>query len=457
MEKVNKKVENEKDKENKTDKNEPQKLSEEDEEYKKNTDDMITAFLEPDFDIKKNAYHMIKQEITNSTGSMTSIPRPLKFFRSHYEKIKEAYDKEKENGVNLEVRRLYGDLLCILVLVKETQETSLKYVLENDIAFAEWGQELVRSLSGEITTEYLKRLDEGKPFDDLIKLIGTVVTTLIASNNESEAIDLLIELDLVDELKTYCNEKNYKKFCTYLLAISNYSAELTEQKRILDIIYELYTKFNQFTDALIIAIKLKERLYIHSTITNCKDRSTKIQMAFILARSKYFLESSDLDSDILEIIKNLKASDLFKKLGRAMDIVEPKHPEEIIKSHLEDKKDGIQLESYKVNMTTSIVSGFINAGFCTETLLSKKDSNNTDWLSKNKEEGLVCALAGLGLVNIWNIESGANELEKFMDENEMNPYKRGGYNIGLGIISSGVLDENNTAMALLSDQTQDKK
>ena len=455
MEKVDKKQEENKDNQEKKE-TKAEKLTEEEEEYKKNLDDMVTALLESDIQIKKNAFNMIKQEITTSTGSMTSIPKPLKFFRAHYEKIKESYEKEKESG-NKEAQNILGDLLCILVLVTETEETSLKYVLENEINFAEWGQELVRSLSGEITTEYLKRLDEEKPFDDLVKLISTVCGALVSSNNESEAIDLLVEIDLLDDIKNYCNEKNYKKFCQYLISISNFAAESSEQKKILEITYELYTKYNQYTDALRIAIKLKEKMYIQSTITNCKDKSTRLQMAFMLGRSNCYLESSELEPEILDIIKNLKSSEFFKKLGRSLDILEPKHPEEIIKSHLEEKKEGVQLESYKVNMATSIISSFINAGFGTESLLSKKDSNNTDWLSKNKEEGLVSALGGLGLVNLWDIECGPNEIEKFMDENEMNPYKRGGYNVGLGVLSSGVLDENNTVMALLSEQTKDKK
>jgi hypothetical protein len=66
-------------------------------------------------------------------------------------------------------------------------------------------------------------------------------------------------------------------------------------------------------------------------------------------------------------------------------------------------------------------------------------------------------LAGLGMVNMWDIDLGPNELEKYMSNNEMDPYKRGGYNIGLGIISSGVRDENFIAFGILSDQLKDKK
>jgi len=107
-----------------------------------------------------------------------------------------------------------------------------------------------------------------------------------------------------------------------------------------------------------------------------------------------------------------------------------------------------------MNMATSISSAFINAGFGTEKLLSNKDNN---WMERNKDEGLMCTIAGLGLVNLWDIECGPNELEKYVGSNETNSYKRAGYFLGLGIISSGVRDENEVALAVLKEQLNDKK
>lgn len=460
MEKLNKNTDNNDNKDNKeenTDKNKKtnENLSEEEKEYKQNISDMVDALLDKDLGIKQNAYNMLKSEITQSTGSMTSIPKPLKFFREHYSRLRDAYTNEANSNPNSEGKKIYGDLLSILVLVTDTEDTSLQFVLENNLTdFYEWGQEYVRSLSGEITTEYLKRLDEDKPFDDIIALVDKVSSTLIKSNNENEAVDLLVELDLVDNIKQLCNATNYKKICSYLLAISNFAADSTEQKKILEIVFEIYKKNDEHTNALRVALKLKDKVLIKSVFQNCPTKSTKYQMAYILARTNTIIESDDLDDDISEIIKNLKTSDTFKLLGRSLDILQPKHPEDIFKSHLEDKKEGIQLESYKINMSTSIVSAFINAGFGTESLLSKKDD---EWLAKNKEEGLLCALAGLGLVNKWDIECGPNEVEKFMDVNEMDPFKRGGFNIALGIMNSGVVDDNATCLAILSEQTKDKK
>ena len=54
---------------------------------------MVEGLYLADYDLRINSYNMIKHEITTSTSSMTSIPRPLKFIRLHFGKIKEFYEK----------------------------------------------------------------------------------------------------------------------------------------------------------------------------------------------------------------------------------------------------------------------------------------------------------------------------------------------------------------------------
>ena len=441
------------DKSKKTDKKDKQmELSDEDKEYKFNLDTMINGLFDSEIEIRKNAFNMIKNEILTSTSSMTSIPRPLKFFRLHYDKLKEFYN----SLIDLEYKNLIGQLLSVLVLVcPNTQDTALQYVLDCQIHnITEWGQEYNRSLAGEIGQEYLNRLEEETPCDNLIGLVNIIVPYFIEVHNENEAIDLLIEMDKLDDINNYTTSNNYKRIALYLITYSNYAADSEELKKNLEIAYQIYSKYNEHANALRVAIKLSNMMFIKSTFLSCSDRLTQIQMAFILARQKIWLESENIDTELSSIISNLKTSEYYKKLGRSLDLTEPKHPEEVFKSHLEEKKSDGKIDSYKNNMAYSIASSFINAGFGTESLLSKKGD---DWMARNKDEGLLCLIAGLGLVNIWDIDCGPNEMEKYMKTNEVDHFKRGGYNIGLGIISSGVRDENYTAMALLTDQLVDQK
>ena len=427
---------------------------------------MVAGLFLDDYDLRINSYNMIKHEITTSTSSMTSIPRPLKFIRPHFNEIKEFYEKfnpsdDKEKNYKL----MLSDLISvILTVINEKDEegkelTILSYVLngtKKDIT--SWGQEYIRSLCSDIGEEYNKRLDKDEPINDLIDLVKIIAPYLIKQHCESDAIDLLIEMDCLNDILDFINENNYKKICLYLLAITNYSADTEEYRDTLELVYNIYyNKFHQYIDAMRVAIKIGNMLYIKQTFHQCNDLTTQKQLAFILAREGIFLEEEEKnikDNELMEIMRNYKQCDYFRILAKNLELLEPKHPEDVFKSHLEDKKsDSKKLESYKINMAYSIASGFINAGFGTEVLLSKKDS---DWMFKNKEEGLTCLLSGIGLVNIWDYLEGPGKLYEYAGNKETDIYKRAGRNIGLGVSLATIHDDNDVAVAVLLEEIKDK-
>ncbi len=429
---------------------------------------MVDGLFLDDYDLRINSYNMIKHEITTSTSTMTSIPRPLKFIRLNFAKIKEFYDKfipstEKDKNYKL----MLSDLISvILTVVTETDEegnelTILQYVLsgtQKDIT--SWGIEYIRSLCSDISKEYNNRLDKDLPTNDLLELAKSFAPYLIKQHCENDAIDLLIEVDAIDEIKNYINENNYKKICLYLLSISNYSADTEEYRSTLELVYNIYFgKFHQYIDAMRVAIKIGNPLYIEQTFLKCEDLTTKKQLAFILACEGIFLNSEHtkmkLDDDIMEIMRNYKQSEYYKVLAKTLELLEPKHPEDVFKSHLEDKKsqNTKKLESYKINMAYSIASSFINAGYGTEVLLSKKDS---DWIYKNKEEGIQCLIAGMGLVNVWDYLEGPNKVYELAGNKEQDTFKRSGRNIGLGLSLCGIKEENDLAIAVLLEELLDK-
>lgn len=424
---------------------------------------MVLALYDKDPEIQLNSFNLIKSQVTNSTSSMTSIPKPLKFLRLHYDELKEFYmknyDQQQTNNTKItEFKYNLSDLLAVLVMVvSNTEDTVLYWVLKgNRKNLCDWGLEFIRTLSGNLGEEFNKRIDQELPYEDLYEFVNIIIPYLIETHSESECVDLLLEVEKLEMIMDFVNQNNYKRICLYLMTSSNYAADSDEMKCILEIAFNIYIKFKESTNALRVAMKLNNMVLIKQVFFNCENKTIQKQLAFILAKQRVWIEDDEIynDQEIQEIISNLKLSEYFKRLGKDLDVLDPKHPEDIFKSHLEETKGEAKLDSYKMNMASSIASSFINAGFSTESLLSKKDS---DWFSRNKEEGVLNLLAGLGLVNMWDIECGPNELEKYMSSNEMDPNKRAGYNIGLGIISSGVRDENNLAYALLSNQINDKK
>ena len=429
---------------------------------------MVEGLFLSDYDLRINSYNMIKHEITTSTSSMTSIPRPLKFIRMHFTEIKNFYDKfipSTENDKNYKL--MLSDLISVLLtVVSEKDEegkelTILSYVLSGtrkDIT--SWGIEYVRSLCSDIGKEFTSRLEKGEPTNELLELVKMFAPYLIKQHCENDAIDLLIEVESLDDIKNYINENNYKKICLYLLSIANYSADTDEYRSILELVYDIYfNKFKQYIDAMRVAIKTGNMLYINQTFFQCKDLSTQMQLGFILAQEGIFLNieksSIKVDNKVIEIMRNFKLTEYFKVLAKTLELLEPKHPEDVFKSHLEDKKtqNKKKLESYKINMAYSIASSFINAGFGTEVLLSKKDS---DWIFKNKEEGIQCLIAGMGLVNIWDYLEGPNKVYELAGNKEQDIYKRSGRNIGLGISLCGIKEENDLVVAVLLEELLDK-
>ena len=414
---------------------------------------MVEGLFLSDYDLRINSYNMIKHEITTSTSSMTSIPRPLKFIRMHFEEIKDFYDKFiPASDKDKEYKLMLSDLISvILTVINEKDEegkelTMLSYVLSGtrkDIT--SWGIEYVRSLCSDIGQEYNNRLDKGEPTKELLDLVNIFAPYLIKQHCESDAIDLLIEVESIDEIKNYINE---------------HSADTDEYRSTLELVYNIYfEKFHQYIDAMRVAIKIGNPIYIKQTFLKCEDPIIKKQLAFILSSEGIFLDEEDtsqkMDNDTLEIMRNYKQSDYFRILAKTLELLEPKHPEDVFKSHLEDKKvqNSKKIESSKINMAYSIASAFINAGFGTEVLLSKKDS---DWIYKNKEQGIQCLLSGIGLINIWDYLEGPNKVYELAGKKETDIYKRTGRNIGLGVCLCGIHDENDVAVAVLLDELSDK-
>jgi 26S proteasome regulatory subunit N1 len=78
---------------------------------------------------------------------------------------------------------------------------------------------------------------------------------------------------------------------------------------------------------------------INEIMSTCKDEVTLKQMAFMLGRQRnpYQTEKEEL----YRIISNEKLSEHFKGLARDLDVLEPKHPDQIFKTHLEERKNNM--------------------------------------------------------------------------------------------------------------------
>lgn len=431
------------------DKKEEQELSEEDKQLQEDLEMMVERLSEKNTELYRAALEELRRLIRSSTTSMTSVPKPLKFLRPHYGKLKEIY----EGMAPGENKRFCADVVSVLAMTMSGERECLKYrLLGSQEELASWGHEYVRHLAGEVAKEWQEVEENDKTQQEtLLKLVKEIVPYNMAHNAEHEACDLLMEIERLDMLEDYIDENAYGKVCLYLTSCVSYVPE-PENSALLRCALNIFRKFNRYPEALRLALMLNDVELVENIFTSCKDIVIQKQMAFMLGRHGMFLElNEDVEDyeDLTEIMSNVQLNSNFLALARELDIMEPKVPDDIYKTHLENNRfggSGSQVDSARMNLASSFVNGFVNAAFGQDKLLT--DDGNK-WLYKNKDHGMLSAAASLGMILLWDVDGGLTQIDKYLYSSE--DYIKSGALLACGIVNSGVRNECDPALALLSD------
>ncbi|XP_038998543.1 26S proteasome non-ATPase regulatory subunit 2 homolog A-like [Hibiscus syriacus] len=442
-------------------KKEEEDLSEEDLALKQQLELYVERVQDSDPGLQKVALESMRHEIRTSTSSMTSVPKPLKFLRPHYETLKSFY----ETMPNSDLKKYLADILSVLALTMsaEGERESLKYRLlgsEGDIG--SWGHEYVRNLAGEISQEYIKRQSEEAPIEDMMELVQQIVSFHMKHNAEPEAVDLLMEVEDLDLLVEHVDKTNFKRTCLYLTSAARYLPG-PDDMLVLDIAYTIYLKFEEFASALQIALSLDNMQHVRQVFMSCDDQLKKMQFCYILARHGITFELDDemvADDDgreaLQDIINNTKLSESYLTLARDIEVMEPKSPEDIYKAHLLDGRAsaGASVDSARQNLAATFVNAFVNVGFGQDKLMtapadSSIGGSTGNWLFKNKEHGKTSAAASLGMILLWDVDSGLAQIDKYFHSNDNHVIA--GALLGVGIVNCGVKNDCDPALALLSE------
>jgi 26S proteasome regulatory subunit N1 len=210
--------------------------------------------------------------------------------------------------------------------------------------------------------------------------------------------------------------------------------------------------------ALRCAIQLNDMNLIQQIFYDCKDDLVRKQLAFILGRQQIYWdinnEKVDNSDFFKEIMSNSRLNQNFLNLARELDIMEAKSPEDIYKSHLDNRPVyATSVDSAKQNLASSFVNGFVNAGFGQDKLLTDDKEANV-WIHKNKEHGIMSTTATLGLVSLWDVEVGLTQIDKYLYSDA--DHVKAGALLACGIVNCGVQNECDPALALLSDYINHK-
>lgn len=480
-------------KNNKKDKAE--ELSEEDQALKEGLEVAVQRLQEEDAKLHTPALNHLANEIKSATSSMTSVPKPLKFLRPHYDALKTVYSSWEESH---EMKPLLADVLSVLAMTMaepDSRECLRFKLLGTPTDSSVWGHEYVRCLAGEIAAEYNVRAaaaeeelaeEEYVLSDELMTLVEDIVPFQMQHNAEAEAVDLLMEIRQLSKLvdSSVVDERNHERVCLYLLRSAAYVYDPEDLATLNDVIYHIYKTQNKFTDALRVALKIDDedkvrQLFVTNPDTARPTETEKKQMALILGRHRSHISLGEEALDAL--VGNTRLSETYRGVARKMDLSRFKSPEEVIGGISATRKNRAaandpfaalfggnnnnrngEAESAKGNLANSIVNAFVNAAHdCDAYMLNPSASTSSssaassssagmaEWLARNRGAGLTMASASLGLVSMWNCDEALNRIDPLLHHSDVAV--QSGAVLAIGLASAGVRDEVDAAFALLSD------
>ena len=447
----------------------PEQLSDEDLKLKSDLRKLAYVILEGETSEYSKSLDELSKFITESTTSMTAVPKPLKFLRPFVKDLSLKHEtlRENENAISHKL----ADVLSILYTTFEddNQHNVLKYrCLSDDIDFDKWGHEYMRHLSLQMGQAYAeleeqqvdeedesneeedeldvsdKEIIENEPkkiildssitVDKIFHLAEIVVPYFVNHNGETDAVDLLAEMDEIDLLKEYTDASNYDRVCKYIIACAPLLPSM-EAKQFLTAAYEILLKNEKYAEALHVAIRLDDKekmLTLFQTVAN--DEPMQIQLAYILSEHKLSLDISQYKK-AYDVLNNINLSTNFKYLYQKLNLEAPKVPEDVYKSHLEDVSFfKPSADPDEQNLSAAFVNGYLNLGYSKDKLIL----NDADFAYKTKNAGKISAVASIGAIFQWD-EEGLQDLDKYLysDDDDL----QSGALIGLGLLSAGVRPE----------------
>ena len=383
---------------------------------------------------------------------MTAVPKPLKFLRPHYDELCQTYEqwpsgKEKDS---------FADVLSVLGMTQGNEEKldTLKFRLaapSQDLG--SWGHEYVRHLALEIGSDYQKRLTDDEDVDDLVNLTRSLVPYFLSHNAEADAVDIMSEIEIIQEIPKYLDENTYGRVCLYMVSMVNLLT-YPEDQQFLHTAHDIYKQYNKLPQATVLAIRLNDIDLIRKDFDSTEDVSMKRQMAMLVARQQIWLEIEETeDQKLYECLSNEKLPDHFKSLAKELNLLEPKMPEDIYKSHLESTRTAglTNVDSARHNLASAFVNAFTNAGFGHDKmLLDVGDGDKTSWVFKTKDDGQFSTTASLGMLLRWDIENGLEHIDKYSYSDDTQI--KAGALLATGLLNSAVRSDTEPAMALLATE-----
>ena len=101
-------------------------LSEEDKNLQDELDLCVERLSDPNPEIKLNALNTLKDRIRTATSSLTSVPKPLKMLRQHWQKMVDSFNEYKDDQkfLNSPAWFMHAEVLSVLGMTIEDDNDS---------------------------------------------------------------------------------------------------------------------------------------------------------------------------------------------------------------------------------------------------------------------------------------------------------------------------------------------
>ena len=272
-------------------------------------------------------------------------------------------------------------------------------------------------------------------------------------------VDKMVEEGSIGKIINLVDDISYIRVGLYITSMASIMSAPDERQKLFKVCFDMYMQYKDYPLAIRVGLKINSGDMIVNVLNECKDAKVLKQLAFILARHRYIVNFAEcIKSPVVdpEELQRVASHDIlaaqFKALAQELDVVEPKTPEEIFKTHLEETRRGAGtvLDSAKQNLASSFVNAFVNVGFCADKLMTGADDNN--WLYKNKDLGMMSTVASLGALMLWDVDEGLAKTDRYQWSTDMNI--KAGALVAFGLGSSGVVNECDPAWALLAEHLE---
>ncbi|KAK6748810.1 hypothetical protein RB195_001437 [Necator americanus] len=434
-------------------------MTEEDKKLEEDLNMLVQRLCENDVSLYHPSLETMRTLIRASTTSMTSVPKPLKFMRPHYAKMKGVFEKMQPGPT----KNLCADVISVLAMCSDEKSDCINFRMKGmHEPIGDWGHEYVRHLAMEMSEEWKQASDGSEKSkarrNELLVLARDIVTHNMKHNAEVEACDLLIEIERLDLLMEYVEDVDHQRVCLYLLSCAPLTPD-PDNIILIRTAKDIYLKYKRYLEAVRCAIMLNDPAEIKNIFSKTNDLLLQKQMAILLGRHQIFLDFENMPNgeQLGELNSNAHLYEYFHSLARELDIMEPKTPEGIYKSHLEHSRpfgNTAAPDSARMNLAAAFVNGFVNCGFGVDKMMAESE-DASKWFYKNKEYGMLSAAASQGLVWRWDIDSGLGQCDKFLYVND--DFIKAGTLLAIGIISSGIQDACDPASALLIDHIHSER